>query len=237
VPDSRTNRGAHPRDAECFRPEALPALRQACSDLCWLLTRGYPKSAALKLVGDRWGLRARQRTALQRCAAGDREVAGRSSRRRAAGEVAGAELAVDGYNVLLTVEVALGGGVVLAGRDGTYRDMASVSGSYRKVHQTRPALEALAAVLGELGCRRVHWLLDRPVSNSGRLKALIETAAAEGGWPWSVELSVSPDRDLIAGDAVAATADSAVLDRCGAWLNLAREVVDRSVPAAWVVEL
>ena len=36
---------------------------------------------------------------------------------------------------------------------------------------------------------------------------------------------------------VVATADSAILGRCTAWFNLAREVVARHVPAAWVIPL
>ena len=36
---------------------------------------------------------------------------------------------------------------------------------------------------------------------------------------------------------VVATADSAILDRCPAWFNLARETVIQHVQGAWVVEL
>ena len=39
-----------------------------------------------------------------------------------------------------------------------------------------------------------------------------------------------------AGDPVA-TADSVILDRCGAWFNLARETIDRFVPDARIVDL
>ena len=47
----------------------------------------------------------------------------------------------------------------------------------------------------------------------------------------------SPDRDLIASPAIVATADSGVLDRCGRWFNLARDVVERSAPEAWMIDL
>ena len=80
MPDSRTARGPHPKDAECFAPSALPALRQAVAELSWLLERGYPKKAALKLVGDRHALRDRQRMAVQRCAASDQDRARRRAR-------------------------------------------------------------------------------------------------------------------------------------------------------------
>jgi hypothetical protein len=34
-----------------------------------------------------------------------------------------------------------------------------------------------------------------------------------------------------------ATADSAILDRCSAWFNLARETIARGVPQACVLDL
>lgn len=238
MPDTRTNRGAHPKDAADFSPRALPRLAAAASDLCWLLSRGYPKKASLKLVGDRWSLRQRQRMALQRCAAGDEERRRRAASRMSPPAVAGEPLLIDGYNVLLTVEVALGGGVVLRARDGTLRDMASMSGHYRRVRQTRPALEAIGRFLGAVGVSGATWYLDRPVSNSGRLRAMMVELAAERGWPWEVDLVASPDRVLIeAREAIVATADSAVLDRCGRWLDLARHVVESSAPEAWLVDL
>ena len=237
MPDTRTNRGAHPRDAIDFARELLPKLRTATDDVCWLLSRGYPKDASLKLVGDRYGLRARQRTALQRVAASDEARDLRRLKHVEPEALRGEEVLIDGYNVLLTVEMALGGGVVLLARDGTVRDMASMSGHYRRVKQTLPALELLGSYLETHDPRRVLWYLDRPISNSGRLKKVIEEAAAAAGWPWEVELSASPDRELAASASIVASADSAVLDRCRRWVNLARHVVEGLVPGAWVVDL
>lgn len=237
MPDRRRHRGAHPRDRECFAPEALASLCLAVSDLCWLRSRGYPDKAALKLVGDRYRLRLRQRSALQRCAVADEVVRFRRAREVVAEAVRGEPLLLDGYNVLLTVEAALGGGVVLGARDGVFRDMAAMRSHFRKVRQTRPALELIGAHLEELGCRRALWYLDRPISNSGRLKALMLEIAAGRGWPWEVELVPSPDKVLAVSDRIVATADGGILDQGPRWLNLARRVVEASVPSAWVVDL
>ena len=46
------------------------------------------------------------------------------------------ELLIDGYNVLTTVESALAHGLLLIGRDGCMRDLASMHGSWRKVDET-----------------------------------------------------------------------------------------------------
>ena len=237
MPDTRTARGPHPKDAECFAPRALPALRAAVAELSWLLDRGYPKKAALKLVGDRHALRDRQRMAVQRCAAGDLDRRHRHERRVEAGALAGESLAIDGYNVLLTVEAALSGGVLLLGRDGVLRDLTSMSGHYRRMRSTRSALEEIAAFCSRAGSARLVWYFDRPISNSGRLKQTMDQLASEAGWPWDVRLVASPDRTLVDSPSIIATADSGVLDRCERWFNLARSVVETAVPDAWIVDL
>ena len=235
--DSRTHRGPHPEDARLFDAAAVERLRQAVRDLCWLLSRGYVTPSALKLVGDRYRLTARQRTAVARCACSEAQRVGRRERRVEGERLKGRPLWLDGYNVLTTVEAALAGGVILGARDGTYRDMASMHGSYRKVAETLPALELIGRVVCSLGVSECVWYLDRPVSNSGRLKQIILSMASENGWPWSVELVADPDAVLAEAEHTVATADSGILDCCGSWFNLAREVVSGDVKEAWVVEL
>ena len=245
MPDRRLHRGPHPNDARLFGGGAIGQLRAAAADFCWLLDRGYPHDSTLKLVGDRYTLVARQRTAVSRCCCSHSQAAGRQRRQVGVEQLRGADLWLDGYNVLTTIEAALAGGAILAGRDGTYRDMASMHGTYRKVAETRPALELLGKTLAEAGPACCRWLLDAPVSNSGRLRSVIEEMAAGSGGPWTVDLARDPDSLLVqawaeaaaappgcsrsATAVIVATADSAVLDRCGPWFNLAhRQFADAS---------
>jgi hypothetical protein len=237
LPNTRTHRGPHPEDGLLFGPAALPALREATADFCWLLDRGYASASAVKLVGDRYRLAARQRTAVTRVACSRVDQARRQSHRVDAAGLSGQSLLLDGYNVLTTVEAAMAGGVILAARDGTYRDMASMHGTFRLVAETRLALERIGRTAAGLGAAQCVWYLDRPVSNSGRLKTKMAEVAALAGWLWTIELVGDPDAILRTTDQVVATADSAVLDRCRAWFNLARETVARHVPEANVVEL
>ena len=239
MPDRRTHRGPHPEDVRLFDVQAQPMLRAAAADFCWLLTHGYAHDSALKLVGDRHRLVARQRVAVSRGCCSEAQAAQRRSRQVGGEQLRGAALWLDGYNVLITIEAALAGGVILAARDGAYRDMASMHGSYRKVAETRPALELLGGAIAAFEVAECRWYLDRPVSNSGRLKAVIEEMAVSHGWPWQVELASNPDAVLSdpTGNIVVATADSAVLDRCPAWFNLARETIVQGVPDAWVLEI
>jgi hypothetical protein len=237
VPDSRSHRGADPDDDQAFGPDSLAGLQAAVSDLSWLLGRGYAIVSALKLVGDRWNLTARQRQAVWRSACSDEARSRRLASEFAASQSSGRALLIDGFNVLTTIEAALGGAVVLRCRDSTYRDIAGVHGNYRKVAETLPAIAKLAAVLERLGPRPILWLFDRPVSNSGRIRSLVLETAAELACEWTVELVNDPDARLKRSTDLIATSDSAILDCGPPWLNLARSVIDAECPRARVVDL
>ena len=207
------------------------------ADLSWLGERGYAMPSSLKLVGDRHGLTARQRIAVRRSACSDRALADRRARCVEPEALAGREVHVDGYNLLITIESALAGGVILAGRDGAFRDLASMHGSYRTMAETAAALELIGRTLHSLGAAPVRWALDSPVSNSGRLAKRMDGIARESGWDWSVQLLPDPDRALIDSDGVVVSSDSVVLDGCSAWVNLARHIIVSHVGQAWIVDL
>lgn len=238
MPDQRQHRGQNPRDAEAFAPEMLPRLSAACADLCWLLSRGYAEKSAGTLVGDRYALTERQRIAIRRCACSDEQLADRQRRQITdSPQLTGAILELDGYNVLTTVEAALAGGVLLEGRDGSYRDMASMHGNFKKVAETPKAITLIGQTLARYHLQSAIWYLDSPVSNSARLKQLLLKIAAENHWPWQVELVADPDRILAASPNIIASADSAILDGAPRWFSLAREVVEEHIPLITKVRL
>ena len=236
-PDRRKHRGPHPEDRILFADPWIPVLRTAVTELSWLLSRDYPPRSSLKLVGDRHGLRERQRTAVGRSACSDGALNDRLQHRVETDAVNGEAVAVDGFNVIVSVEAALADGIILRCRDGTLRDMASVHGSYRQVDETRRAVALIAEALTALAPGNTLWLLDRPVSNSGRLAKIVNAEAARRGLDWTVELVNDPDTLLKASDCIVATSDSAVLDHCGRWLSLTRLVIDTYISDAWMIDL
>lgn len=237
MPDKRKHRGAHPDDARLFAPDALETLRRSVQDYSWLLSNGYAAKSALKLVGDRFSLTQRQRMAVMRSGCGQEDLSRRTSKQISREALSGKTLLLDGYNVLTTVEAALAGGVILIGRDGCYRDIAGVHGTYRKVEETLPAIELTGRCLSLFHVEQCRWYLDRPVSNSGRLKTLLLDMAEKEKWNWEVELAYSPDGVLVRADVASATSDSEILNRCKTWFNLAREVIDQHIPEAWLIDL
>ncbi|HXI23662.1 MAG TPA: DUF434 domain-containing protein [Pyrinomonadaceae bacterium] len=236
-PDLRKHRGAHPEDRKLFAEDQLPKLRAAVGELSWLLTHDYMMKGASKLVGDKFALTERQRLAMSRAACSDQSKAHRASTRVAIDELKDQQIIIDGFNLLITIEAALSGGVLMLGRDGCVRDLSSVHGSYRSVDETNRAIELIGATLDELGAGSVSWILDKPISNSGRLAQRLRNAAAEHESDWSVEIAFNPDAEIVAAGGLAISSDGPLLDRVGRWTNLARHLVEKRVADAWLIDL
>jgi len=236
----------------------LPRLRQAVADFSMLLTKGYAAKSTLKLVGDRFSLTQRQRLAVMRSACSDQQWQRRREHQIPLESLPGRALAIDGYNLLITVEAALSGALIFRGRDGCFRDLASIHGTYRKVEETVPAIELIGDFLKETGITRALWLFDSPVSNSGRLKTLLADLARARSWPWEVRLTISPDAELSSPltvpsshlpancepttanrqpPAIVVSTDSVILDACGAWTNLAAEIITRRLTSTTMIDL
>jgi len=236
MPDIRKHRGPHPEDRKLFADDQLPAFHTAVKELSWLLTRDYSIKGAVKLVGDRHALTDRQRLALSRVACSDQSKARRASRQIEIEELEAAELIIDGFNLIITIEAALSGGALFRCRDGCIRDLSSVHGSYRSVDETEVAIQLIGDSLAGLKTKSASWLLDRPVSNSGRLAKLIRDCAAQNGWPWTVETCFNPDREIISSGRIVISSDGPLLDQASRWTNFNRYLIEKRLDApCWLI--
>jgi hypothetical protein len=237
MPDKRKHRGSHPLDRELFSGKNIPTLCQAVGDYSLLLTKGYPEKSSLKLVGDRFSLTSRQRTAVMRCSCSDEQLDFRLRHRLCSEQISGREIIIDGYNLLITVESALSGAAIFKSRDSSFKDLAGLHGTYRKVEETIPSFELIGDFLRKCSIPRTVWVLDKPVSNSGKLKNLLEQLAKSHGWNWQVKLKNSPDNELKNTDLPIVSSDSAVLDKCSGWFNMAKELIENCITDAWLIDL
>ena len=230
-------RGRVESDSRDLSPSALPLLSKAAEEFSFLLDRGYPRDAAATVVGNRYQFTRRQRLVLARAVSGRHARDRRVGKELPLGMMAGRTVYVDGFNALITLEVALSGGPVIQAEDGTVRDLAGLKGTYHPLDMTPHAIDLVLGALADNGAAAAWFLLDEPVSNSGRLRALIEERAGR----FSPELEVhactvrDPDAEL-KGRADVITSDSAVLDGCVSWYNLDAALV-RRLGSCWVVEL
>ena len=236
-PDTRQHRGAHPADKQLFSVERLPVLREAIADLSWLLTRGYSLKSSLKLSGDRYNLQERQRLALSRAACSDFQLEHRRESCIAIESLRGETVAIDGFNLLITLEAALSGGLLIICRDQCIRDLSGVHGSYRSVVETAQAIGLVGGALEALGVKEARWFLDKPISNSGRLGNQIRQLAAQHLWRWEVDLAFNPDAEILASAQIAVSSDSLILDSATSWTELNSHIVRQHIPQSWIVDL
>ncbi|MEO0896130.1 MAG: DUF434 domain-containing protein [Bacteroidota bacterium] len=228
MPNKQRHRGAQPKDGQFFGGKWIPILNMAVEDMSWLMTRGYPRKSSLNLVGNRYRLNTRQRHAVWRASCADQDKDARNSKRIDVAELNQSPLVVDGYNLLITVEAALAGGVILFCRDGAVRDIASIHGTYRKVEETLPALDIIGNTLASISNQDIHWFLDKPVSNSGRLKTLMGEVAREKSFRWNIDLVNNPDKAIVEEkEKVAISSDGWVLDEVDSWTNIHRYIVNK----------
>jgi hypothetical protein len=231
---TQTRRGYSPDDERHFTGNGLITLGRAIRDLVYLLDSGYPLKSASVFVGDHYLLSERQRVALARVAAARADLAVRAAKRLSPEAVAGETVHIDGFNAVITLEVALSGSPVLLCMDGAYRDLAGLRGTYRLIDKTDVALRLIVTSLKSLAVAGAVFFLDAPVSNSGRLKVRIAEIAKEAGLPVDIELVNNADAVLY-GLPNVVSGDSVILDKCPSWLNLLALLIPE-VPDAWVVQ-
>lgn len=110
--------------------------------------------------------------------------------------------------------------------DGAIRDLAALRGTYRIIPETADAVRMLFDVLKEMKIHSATILLDEPISNSGRLKALIADIGESYPFKLDIQIQRDVDRTLYEKENVV-TSDSIILDHCLSWVNLTAECMNR----------
>jgi hypothetical protein len=146
------------------------------------------------------------------------------------------EVAIDGMNVIITLEVALSNATLIRCMDGTIRDLAGLRGTYRLIDKTDTAIRFLREELEKRNVQKVIFYLDAPVSNTGRLKLRILELLAAYPFQTVVELVDNPDT-LLKKEKNVITQDSIILDQCGSWINLVADILRERLPDIPYVEL
>ncbi len=213
-----------PEDEINFSSSAINTMKNASRQICWLLNEGYDLKQASTFVGNHFLLSERQRLAIVRSVATDTQLKARKAKQKYT--LNNAEVWIDGFNTVITLEVMFSDSVLIECMDGTIRDLAALRGTYRIIPETEKAALALFDVLREMNVSSAHILLDEPVSNSGRLKTLLAEIAE--GYPFRLDIQIlkTVDSTLWDKDNVITT-DSVILDRCTGWFNLSKICIQK----------
>ncbi|MBM4288644.1 MAG: DUF434 domain-containing protein [Deltaproteobacteria bacterium] len=219
-----------------LRAAPLQTLRAAADDFRYLLGRGYPRTASLTLVGNRYQLAAAARQILHR---GVFDLATAHRRRlklRLLGDCAGQPLALDGHNVLITLECSLRGLPLTAADDGFIRDIGQISQGYRPSPVTAQALELIIGFLKEQGVSPVLFWYDAPLSRSGELAATTRNMLRQHKLAGDAQAVPVPEKHLLAWEGIVASSDTHVIDRSQLAVDPAGEII-RQLPHAWIISL
>lgn len=234
---TKRNRGKQPNDDKLFAPKWHPVFKEAVDDFCYLLSRGYGNNSTGQLVGNRYKLNKRQRDAIGRISASEQQISRRQQKSCTVEDLKGNTVDIDGFNLLILLESALSGAYIFKSRDGTYRDISSVHGSYKRVRKTEEAIHLVGQILKELEVSAVKWYFDQPVSNSGKLKTRLVEVSREHHFDWEVELVFDPDKVLVKSPNIVISADGWVIDEAQRWFNLSALLVERHFAGANVVSV
>ena len=215
-------RGYVPEDERNFSTSALETMRIASRHINYLINEGYDLKSASTFAGNHFLLSERQRLAIARSLATKEQL---EIRRRKEKEN-GTEVWVDGFNMIITLEVLFCDSILFTCMDGTIRDLAALRGTYRIIPETTDATSMLFHVLLDAGVESVHILLDEPVSNSGRLKALIADIGEKYPFTMDIQIRKDVDRELYGKENVI-TSDSVILDNCKSWINLTPRCLEK----------
>lgn len=215
------NRGKNTGDDTLFGSEKqISKLKLAVEDMRYLLTREYPEKAASELVGNRYRLKTRQIQALRGASASDSQLYNRGLKHVETSDLKGKTVYLDGFNVLILLESLLSEAYIFEGLDGCFRDLSGVHGTYKRVNQTLRAVELVAAFYRENQIKKLIWIFDKPVSNSGRIKQIILEFAEQHQLNWEGDLQYNPDKFLAESSELIISSDAWILDHCKEWFNL-----------------
>ena len=220
-------RGYFPSDKKEFTDNNLDKLYNAGKDLYYLLNQGYKIKGASVFVGNHYLLSERQRLALTRGISSEKNIKIRKDKEVNI-NIENSIVNIDGFNTIITLEVALSNSLLVKCMDGTYRDLAGLRGTYSIIDKTKDAILNIGEVLEKNKIKKANFYLDSPVSNSGNLKKNIEELLKNFSFEVEVfninkvDATLEKLENVISSDAI-------ILDKCKSWINLNKEIIEKKM--------
>lgn len=231
-----SKRGFDEGDKRWFSSNELIRLIKAKEEIEWLINRDYKIDPVVTFVGDRYQFSIRQRDALKRAVCTEEKNIIRQSKKLSLGNIKEGIINIDGFNLIIAIEVALSGGTLVIGSDGNMRDLAGLRGTYKIIDKTEEALKLIGEFFNKYNAQKIRFYLDSPVSNSGNLKYKIMEYAKIWGIETDVELVKNADVVLEKLDRVVSS-DAVIVDKCISYFNVARGIIEEYIKDCNIVNL
>ena len=212
-------------------------LQRAAEEFRYLLNRGYSRKASLELVGNHYQLTADHRHLLHRGVFADLEARSRWRKKISAKDLFQKDLAIDGHNVLITIEAGLSGRPLILGDDGFIRDISGLSGRFKMTEITDNAIRLIIHALKNMKPRQTLFLFDAPISRSGKLAQEVRKQLRKENLPGDALAVKVPEKVLIGFQGVIATSDTAIIDQSKKLLDLAGHILGKKTKLESLVQL
>jgi hypothetical protein len=151
----------------------------------------------------------------------------RKDKRIKVNELCGRKVAIDGYNVLITIESLIIGAPVYLCDDGFLRDTRGIFRRYKSSDHTTLALSEILSILKESGVGWAELFLDQQISRSGELATEIRGMMTGFEVPGFAKTAKDVDRKLKLAKCPVATGDGAIIDEASEAVDIPAEVAKR----------
>jgi len=206
------------------------ALREAVKDLRHLLNRNYNRESTLKFVGDKHQLSREERLTLYRGVYDAQSVKRHQSKLIPTTAISGKTLAVDGYNILITVESLLSDKPLVLCDDGFIRDISAVHGKHKPTKKTVNALTIILNFLNKNKARKTLFFYDAQVSKSGELAALTRSLIKKSGLDGDAQAVKQADLATLKSSNIVASSDAVIIEKAKRVVDLAGEIAKIIAP-------
>jgi hypothetical protein len=218
-----------------MRISKLKELQKAAEDFRYLLNGGYPRKPSLELVGNRYGLTFDERHLLHRGVFSDVDSKSRRKRKIPIGKVRNRDLAIDGYNILITIEAGLSDRPLILGDDGFIRDISGLSGNFKKTEKTEEALQLILEIVKRVKPHQTLFLFDAPISMSGRLAQEVRDLLKKENLSGDAKAVKVPEQILIGFPGVIATSDTAIINQSKEVVDLAADIIVQKIRSKSII--
>ena len=204
-----SKRGFCEDDKRWFSNKEIIRLKKAQEEIRYLIDRDYKMASVVTFVGDKI---------------------------LSIDKIKEGPIYIDGFNLIITIEVALSKGTLIFCDDDNIRDIAGLRGTYKIIDKTDIALDIIGQFLENAKAKEVIIYLDSPVSNSGKLKSKIMNHAKKWNLNIHVELVNNADIILEKSDRVVSS-DSVIIDKCISYFNLNKSIINQYIKSAELIDL
>lgn len=194
------------------------SLRDAVSDIRYLLDRGYPKEGAVGFVCNHYRLGGESRHILSRTILAKDVSEKRRKKFLPCEEIEGNGIVIDGYNIIIGMESILLKKAYLCD-DGVIRDVRGVFRNFKVSKNTETAIELIFRFLKENNPADICFFLDSQISKSGVFARNLREKMRHYGLKGDAKTSKHVDYDLKISCGIVASGDGVIIDAAEKTVN------------------